>query len=265
MSIKRELQTWGPFLLLLLPLIWLANYQQPNARQARLDAKLIAAVHSHDSAAALSALAEGANPNVRDYYRPTPTLLIRLRHPDAAKIDDAVHAQEWLPVLSSAVIFDSDRTRSDLNDKIVQALLRHGADVNGRDYAGDRVLGAAAYQGRLDWVRELLDRGADAGSRAEALSAAVNGDQPDVMRLLIARGADVNAQDRFRLTPLTGSCLSHQTALIRLLLRHGADPSRRDGEGDTALQVALRWRRPDPALVRLLENDADRKKDAVRK
>lgn len=41
-------------------------------RQARLDAKLVAAVHSHDTNAAIDALNAGANPNARDYYCTPP-------------------------------------------------------------------------------------------------------------------------------------------------------------------------------------------------
>lgn len=109
MNIKRELRTWGPFLILLLLLAGLANYRRLSVRQARLEARLVAAVHSHDTNSAIEALDAGANPNVRDCYRPLPALLIRLRHPDTAKEDDQIHAQEWEPVLTSAVIFGRGR------------------------------------------------------------------------------------------------------------------------------------------------------------
>ena len=227
MNIKRETLTWGPFALLLLLLIGLASYQRPSMRQARLDAKLVAAVHSHDANAAIDALNAGANPNARDYYRPLPTLLIRLRHPDAAREDDQVHAQEWEPVLASAVTFGWQGEPHNLNSRIVQALLKHGAKVNTADFRGSTALSSVAAQGNLGLAKELLDH-----------------------------GAVVNTQDRYGFTPLMNTGWPPSVAMIRLLLRHGANPNVQTGDGQTALMSACMQRSQDVAQL-LLQQGAD--------
>jgi hypothetical protein len=261
MNIKRELRTWWPFLVLLPLFAGLANYQRPSVRQARLDAKLVAAVHSHDTSAAIEALNAGANPNVRDYYRPLPTLLIRLRHPDAAKLDDAIHAQEWDPVLVSAVVFGNDGGPSNQNAKIVQALLQHGAQINGVDFGGSTALSFAAAQGNLRLTKELLDHGAaiNTQNRYRYTPLMNTGWPPSVAltRLLLTHGANPNLQGVDGETALMVACGQRRPDIVRLLLQHGADPNLREtprkGISTTALQMEQMRPRPNPILGRLLK------------
>ena len=261
MNIKREFRTWMPFLFLLLLLIGLANYQRPVVRQARLDVKLVAAVHSHDTNAAIEALNAGANPNVRDYYRPLPTLLIRLRHPDADKLDDQIHAQEWEPVLTSAVIFGWDGGPSNNNDKIVQALLRQKVNINCADFGGGTALSSAAAQGDLGLVKDLLDHGAAVNTQDRyGFTPLMNTGWPPsvaMTRLLLRHGANPNAQANGGETALMLACTQRSHNVAQLLLRQGADPNLREtprrGMGLTTLQRELKHPLPDPALIRLLK------------
>ena len=268
MNIKRELQTWGPFLLLLLPLIGLANFQRPSVRQARLDAKLVAAVHSHDTSAARDALSAGANPNVRDYYRPLPTLLIRLRHPDAAKLDDQIHAQEWEPVLTSAVVFGWEEGAGNLNDPIVQALLERNVDINCADFRGSTALSSAAGQGNLGLAKELLDHGAKVNTQDRyGFTPLMNTGWPPsvaMTRLLLAHRANPNVQGVDGETALMEACTQQSRPVARLLLQHGADPNLRETPGRggnlTALQMELKRPLPDPVLIRLLKQYEEKRK-----
>jgi ankyrin repeat protein len=57
----------------------------------------------------------------------------------------------------------------------------------------------------------------------------------DVTAALIAHGADVNAQDEDGFTPLM---TNNSVGAVRLLLRAGANPYLRNGEGKNALEVA---------------------------
>ncbi len=259
MNIKRELQTWGPFLILLLLLIGLADYQRPLMRQARLNAKLIAAVHVHDTNAAVDALNAGANPDVRDYYRPLPTLLIRLRHPAAAKLDDQIHAQEWEPVLTSAVIFGNDGGPGSRNAEIVRALLKQKADINRTDFRGGTVLSFAAAQGNLGQVKELLDHGARVNTQDEyGFTPLMNTGWPPsaaMTRLLLGRGANPNVQTGDGETALMLACTQRSHDVVQLLLQKGADPNLRliGGRGLNVLQMELKRPLPDPVLIRLLE------------
>ena len=81
----------------------------------------------------------------------------------------------------------------------VQSLLEQGADVNELDANEDAPLVMAAYEGYTDIVRLLLAAGADVtavdpGMKATALHAAAYAGRTDAARLLIAYGIDLNKQ-----------------------------------------------------------------------
>jgi ankyrin repeat protein len=83
-------------------------------------------------------------------------------------------------------------------------------------------------------VAALLDLGADPDFEAPdgfpAVYGALSQDRPDkldLMRLLLARGADPNARGINDYTPLHLAVSQRDQAAARLLLAHGADPSLR--------------------------------------
>ena len=105
-------------------------------------------------------------------------------------------------------------------------------------------LAGAALFDRIDWVRALIQAGADVNELdGLPLVAAVLGNRLDIARLLIASGADVNRASAF---PMPGTTVLHLAAyidqgddrVIRLLLESGARPEIRGQEGLTALDVA---------------------------
>jgi len=74
------------------------------------------------------------------------------------------------------------------------------------DPTGETALMTAAKVGNLEPVRALLDGGAkvdtaDPTYNQTALMIAVRDDHPAVVRLLVERGADVNAKTRTGQTP----------------------------------------------------------------
>ena len=63
------------------------------------------------------------------------------------------------------------------------------------------------------------------------------------MKLLIEQGADVNAHDKGRSTPLhlavsPSFAFYANIGVLRLLLNHGANVDEKDGRGQTAFQIA---------------------------
>jgi ankyrin repeat protein len=103
----------------------------------------------------------------------------------------------------------------------------------------------AAHFGRTDAANVLLAAGADVAARSrnpmanQPLHAAVAGDAPlELVRALLARGADVNATQRGGFTPLHGAAQNGNLALVRLLLEAGADPAARSQGGKTARDFA---------------------------
>ncbi|MCJ1676742.1 ankyrin repeat domain-containing protein [Streptomyces sp. APSN-46.1] len=106
----------------------------------------------------------------------------------------------------------------------VAALLRAGADPGAADAEGTTALYAAAVQGR-----------------------------PEIVRLLLAHGADPDAESRGPTdgTPLCAAASWGHAESVRELLAHGADPGLREdgGTGLTPLEWALRGAHAEAARL----------------
>jgi ankyrin repeat protein len=96
---------------------------------------------------------------------------------------------------------------------------------------GWTALHLAAFFGHRDLARLLLDRGADVNARSRSdrfarqntpLHAAAANSQAEVAALLVERGADVNARDGSGFTPLALAANSRNDLLMILLLEKGA-------------------------------------------
>ncbi|KAK8229419.1 ankyrin repeat-containing domain protein [Phyllosticta capitalensis] len=118
---------------------------------------------------------------------------------------------------------------------IIQMLLDGGANINGPPSP----LWAAASSGNIQVVEMLLDNGAEVnGSEIHRpLHACVSrrlddglyenlDDHVHILKILLARGADVDAQDRFHKTALEEACLRSNRAAVQILLDNGAHCSR---------------------------------------
>ena len=119
---------------------------------------------------------------------------------------------------------------------------------------------AAAYFGRPEVVKFLIDIGADVNARGEqdyrtpllyACCAGINmvsiSDYEKIVKLLINAGADVNAQDKYGYTALARWILNSSLSktnpkkkfkIIDLLIDAGADVNIKDSTGSTALAIA---------------------------
>jgi ankyrin repeat protein len=104
----------------------------------------------------------------------------------------------------------------------------------------------AAFEGHREVVEILLDAGTDInttgaafGRGGSALYSAVVNLQPEVAKLLIERGADVNQPDlEFGETPLIPAAARNLPEIVALLLENGADIDHQDNLGRTALHYA---------------------------
>ncbi len=204
-------------------------------------ALLWAAYHSSAELVA-TLLAAGADPNAPSQFGVTP-LLQATRNGDAAT---------------------------------ARALLDAGADVERAVRDGETPLMAAARSGRVDIVEQLLAHGADPNAvetlqeQTALMWATAEGHLP-VVEALLAAGADPNRKARVSeltkrsmradfptggFTALMWAARNGNEALVRRLVEGGADAKATNGDGASAMMLAVVNDRFDMAAT-LLELGAD--------
>jgi uncharacterized glyoxalase superfamily protein PhnB len=152
------------------------------------------------------------------------------------------------------------------NAEAVETLIGLGVDVNTTDDVGATALHHAAGHGQIDCVTTLINARANLDLRDHTHASspvlwARNSGHTEIVELLLARGARLNAPDAAKLglnavltgflddvpesldravgwpTPLTGAITGEHPDTVRLLLDRGADPN---GSGGGAM-ASLRW------------------------
>lgn len=146
---------------------------------------------------------------------------------------------------------------------IIAVLLHAGADPNLENPEGETPLMAVARSGSVEAARLLLNAGASVDAREDwggqsALMWAAARSQPDMVRFLVSRGADVNARGVIRqwerktiteprpkdlnkggFTPLLYAAREGCVECARRLIEAGADPNLSDPERVSPLNMAL--------------------------
>ncbi len=113
-------------------------------------------------------------------------------------------------------------------------------------YSGDGFmpLGLAIFFGHRDTAEALLDAGANVNAasretmKVTPLASAVAANQIELARLLIARGANVNAKAASDFTPLHEAAARGDIEFAKLLMDHGADVHAKSADGKTPLSFA---------------------------
>jgi ankyrin repeat protein len=164
---------------------------------------------------------------------------------------------------------------------MLELLLNAGADANASLPEGDTALMLASRTGAVPAVTVLLDHGAKVDSKENwhgetALIWAVGENHPDVIRMLIAHGADMNAptthlvwpemKKHFAqvmskypsggLTPLMEAARQNSYEAAEALLQAGANPNLRDPNKLSAMVIAIANTHWDIANL-YLEHGAD--------
>ncbi|KAF0166907.1 MAG: ankyrin [Rhodocyclaceae bacterium] len=163
---------------------------------------------------------------------------------------DLAQAREWLDA-GLAPDFEGRLIGTGLmigawegNIPMMELFLWRGADINKVNAFGEQALLHAAWKGRLEAVRWLVENGARlnrAGREWAALHYAAFGGHAEVVAYLLERGADVNALSTNGSTPLMMAAREGKEAIAKALLGAGARPDIVNEQGDDALRWAMRY------------------------
>ena len=150
------------------------------------------------------------------------------------------------------------------NADIVKILLESGADPNpiSRHTNWETPLHYAAEAGAIDAVQALLDGGVEADvrigqGRSPMITIIKEGrkNKTAVVRILLENGADPSLQDNIGNTALHYAVMNGITAMIELLIENGASLDLTNSLGNTALHLAATGIRSEPVSV-LIEHGA---------
>jgi ankyrin repeat protein len=130
---------------------------------------------------------------------------------------------------------------------IAQALLAAGADVNAKNGAGPFTPGdmwaVISSSNHQDPVSLLTVHGVDQADMKNGYTpldlAAFSVHYLPMVKLLIDKGADVNAASSSGATPLFWAVLREQKDEVQYLVDHGANVNAADAYGDTILDMVL--------------------------
>jgi len=144
----------------------------------------------------------------------------------------------------------------------VRMMMQAGADPHLKDRQGNPLLHVAMDCGRRDLVDSLIALGADTGAvdanGESTLHFALRRGWLDVVPRLIAGGADPNLPSPSGVTPLEVALKVRDAGLLAVLLKGGADPNLPSPAGLTLVEQAIGARATD-LLDMLLKHGADPK------
>ncbi|KAF6204958.1 hypothetical protein GE061_019125 [Apolygus lucorum] len=120
------------------------------------------------------------------------------------------------------------------NINVVKLLVNKGAKFD------ENALNEAARLGFANIMELLLDRFPNSSNGTQLLSIAVGNLQPEIIKMLVDRGADVNAENREGSKPLHTAAFMGSCEMIQLMLELGADPNAKLSDGVTPLHLAAK-------------------------
>jgi len=117
------------------------------------------------------------------------------------------------------------------------------AVINSRSSDGFTALHFACFFGQPDAARLLIEKGASVDAVSNnpmlmPLHSAASARNLEAARLLLEHGAPINARQQWGWAPIHAAAQNGDRAMVELMLKHGADPKLANDEGKTPAMVA---------------------------
>jgi ankyrin repeat protein len=161
-----------------------------------------------------------------------------------------------------------------LPDQVKSFLETGDVDINQHDAEGrESPLQSAAWRGHVEVVDLLLLHGADVHdvnhtghtSLHLAVIASNRKRYEQVVASLLRHKSDVNKPGAFGQSPIHSACLYSSSAIVKILIEHGADLSRRDYDGRNAFHLlVVREPRSESVRKKILRMLLNSMKDDVK-
>ncbi|KAL7676382.1 hypothetical protein ACOME3_002636 [Neoechinorhynchus agilis] len=129
--------------------------------------------------------------------------------------------------------------------EVVKVLVKHKATIDHRSKSGLTPLMEAASGNFVDIGNHLIEHGADVNiapppqSRDTALTIAADRGHHQFVKLLVNRGANIEARNKRGQTPLWLACNGGHLETVKCLLSHRADPDSEDVRKVSCLKAAF--------------------------
>ncbi len=136
-------------------------------------------------------------------------------------------------------------------DRVRTMLAENPSLLNSKSPDGYPAVGLAIFFRHPDVAKLLIERGADVNpaadnpQRVSPVHAAATVSDRQSMKLLLERGADPNARQQMDYTPLHSAASHGDVEMAELLLAHGADPDARTSDGMSITAVAIKYGHPE--------------------
>jgi ankyrin repeat protein len=224
-----------------------------NDRNAQGQTPLHLAIANNDTTGVKLLLENDADITIENNQKITPLKLAkRLNNPQIITLLQPYESKkehEEAPSIDLQEQFFKAVTRGDIEE--LTSLIAQGVNINEIDPEG-KALHTAIIKENIALVDLLVKAGTnlnvpDAAGRTP-LHVAVILDNPELV-LLLTNKETVNAADKHGNTPLHWAVRNNKPALVKILMDSGANPSKRNNQNKTPLDLAQQ----NPKLIELLQ------------